>query len=313
LAFAVATAIAGETEDRWWVSSWSSKPHSQDGIMRLPYLALGLMALAQPSGAWGLQAFDRSRDRGPGLPTSMFGTYIQRGELLVYPFFEYYYDNNAEYSPSELGFGLDQDFRGKFRASEGLIFLGYGLSDRLAVEFEAAIISAKQQKAANDPSSMPAEVKESGVGDVEAQFRWRWNRETESRPEIFSYFETVFPVQRGTEKRLIGTRDWEFKLGGGIVRGFRWGTATVRLAAEYDGAEESITALGEYAVEYLRRISPGLRLFGAIEGTEDEVELIAEAQVFLRPNIFLKLNNAIGLTSKATDWAPEIGVMFSFR
>jgi hypothetical protein len=276
-------------------------------------VGLTVAVVAQPFEVQAQQEPDRLRDRGPGLPTSMFGTYIQRGELLVYPFFEYYYDNNAEYSPNELGFGLDQDFRGKFRASEGLIFLGYGFSDRLAVEFEAAVISAKQQKSPNDPSSMPAEVKESGVGDVEGQIRWRWNRETESRPEIFSYFETVFPVQRGTEKRLIGTRDWEFKLGGGIVRGFQWGTATVRLAAEYDGAEESITALGEYAVEYLRRVSPGLQLFAAIEGTEDEVELITEAQVFLRPNLLLKLNNAFGLTSKATDWAPEIGVMFSFR
>jgi hypothetical protein len=274
-------------------------------------VAFALVGFSQSEAAAQV-GFDRARDRGHGIPTSMFGTYIQRGELLVYPFFEYYYDNNAEYSPNELGFGLDQDFRGKYRASEGLIFLGYGLSDRLAVEFEAAVISARQEKSPDDPSAMPAELKESGIGDVEGQVRWRWNRETESRPEVFSYFETVFPVQRGTEKRLIGTRDWELKLGGGIVRGFRWGTATLRLAAEYDGAEVSI-ALGEYAVEYLRRVSPGLRLFGAIEGSEDEVELIAEAQVFLRPNIFLKLNNAVGLTSKATDWAPEIGVMFSFR
>jgi hypothetical protein len=28
-------------------------------------------------------------DRGTGIPTSMFGTYVRRGELLVYPFFEY--------------------------------------------------------------------------------------------------------------------------------------------------------------------------------------------------------------------------------
>jgi hypothetical protein len=119
-------------------------------------------------------------------------------------------------------------------------------------------------------------------------------------------------VQRGTEKRFIGTRDWELKLGSGVVRGFNWGTATLRLAVEYDGREKTL-ALGEYALEYLRRVSSRLRLFGAIEGTEDEVELITEAQVFLRPNLYLKLNNAVGLTSKATDWAPEIGLMFSFR
>jgi hypothetical protein len=27
----------------------------------------------------------------------------------------------------------------------------------------------------------------------------------------------------------------------------------------------------------------------------------------------VKLNNAFGLTSKATDWAPEIGVMITLR
>jgi hypothetical protein len=27
----------------------------------------------------------------------------------------------------------------------------------------------------------------------------------------------------------------------------------------------------------------------------------------------LKLNNALGVTPKATDWAPEIGVMFRLR
>ena len=28
------------------------------------------------------------QDRGTGVATSMFGTYVQKGELLVYPFFE---------------------------------------------------------------------------------------------------------------------------------------------------------------------------------------------------------------------------------
>ena len=36
-----------------------------------------------------VQQVDRSKDRGAGLPLSMFGSYINRGELIVYPFFEY--------------------------------------------------------------------------------------------------------------------------------------------------------------------------------------------------------------------------------
>ena len=76
-------------------------------------------ALAPFSSAGG-QSFDRHRDRGTGIPTSMFGTYVQPRELLVYPFFEYYRDANAEYSPNELGYGLDQDYRGRYWANERL-------------------------------------------------------------------------------------------------------------------------------------------------------------------------------------------------
>ena len=57
-------------------------------------------------------------------------------------------------------------------------------------------------------------------------------KENERRPEVFSYFETVFPLQ--DEYSLIGTSDWEFKLGTGITKGFSWGTITLRTAAEYD-------------------------------------------------------------------------------
>ncbi len=130
-------------------------------------------------------------DRGTGIASSMFGTYINKGEFIVYPYYEYYHDQNAEYKPAELGYGLEQDFRGRYRAHEGLIFFGYGLTDRIAVEFEAAVISATQYKASSDTSAMPAKLKESGLGDVESQLRWRWTPETVNRPEIFSYFETV--------------------------------------------------------------------------------------------------------------------------
>jgi hypothetical protein len=254
------------------------------------------------------QQNDRTRDRGTGIATSMFGTYIDKGELLVYPFFEYYSDKNAEYKPAELGYGLDRDFRGRFRAREGLLFFGYGISDRLAVEIEAAMITARQEKAADDPSAMPTVLEESGLGDVEGQLRWRWNRESDRKPELFNYFEVVAPLQK--HKKLIGTSTWELKLGTGVTRGFSWGTTTVRAAVAYD---EGKVEPGEYAVEYLKRVSSRLRVFAGIEGSDDEVELITETQWFLRPNIMLKLNNAFGITSKAADWAPEIGVMISLR
>ena len=252
----------------------------------------------------------RARDRGSGIPTSMFGTYIERGEWLLYPFFEYYRDNNLEYSPDEFGHSLDADFRARYRASEGLIFIGYGLTDRIAFEMEAAVIRARLTKAPDDVSTMPAVMKESGLGDVEGELRFRWNRETDRTPEVFSYFETVLPLQK--DKQLIGTQDWEFKFGTGMVRGFSFGTMTLRAAMEYDAADKNL-ALGEMAIEYLRRVNSRLRLYAGVEGNQDEIEGITEVQWWLGRNVVVKLNNSFGLTSKATDWAPEIGVVFRLR
>lgn len=86
---------------------------------------------------------------------------------------------------------------------------------------------------------------------------------------------------------------------------------TARAAVEYDHAEE-VVDLGEAAIEYLKRLSSSWRVFGAVEGSGDELELITEAQWHFSRRVLLKLNNAFGLTSKATDWAPEVGLLFSF-
>ena len=242
------------------------------------------------------------------MPTSMFGTYIKRHELLIYPFFEYYKDNDAEYKPSELGYGVDADFRGRYRANEALLFIGYGITDWLALELEGAVIDASLQKAPGDPSSMPARIEESGTGDVEGQLRARWNRESARRPEFFSYFEAVSPQQR--DKVLIGTPDWELKFGSGLIKGSSLGTFTFRVAAEYS-KETAKMQLGEYALEYLKRLSRRWRVYAGLEGTQDEVGLITEAQWLITDAMTLKVNNGFGLTSKATDWAPEIGIVFS--
>jgi hypothetical protein len=249
------------------------------------------------------------RDRGEGVATSMFGTYIERGELFIYPFYEYYHDNNLEYEPADFDFSSTEEFRGRYRAHEFLLFFGLGITDWLAVELEGAVIDATVTRAANDTiSGMPDELAESGLGDVEAQLRWRWSRETERRPEYFSYFETVFPLQK--DKVLIGTQDWEFKLGAGVIKGFAFGTWTARAAIAYDASENKFE-LGEYALEYLKRFSNLFRGTVVVEGSEDEIELILDAQFHVSPRVFVRLNTGIGLTSKATDLAPEFGVLFS--
>jgi len=279
---------------------------------RLGLVVLALLAATGGAGASrGYSAADSApaylRDRGAGMPLSMFGTYIEKGQLVVYPFFEYYRDSNLEYAPDELGRSQDTDYRGKYEATEELLFVAYGISDRLTLEMEGAIVQAELETSAEDHSGLPREIVASGLGDVEGQLRWRWAKETAGRPEVFSYFETVVPTQ--PEGSLIGTTDWEFKLGSGLVRGFSWGTMTVRGAVAYDRGAKDL-ALGEVALEYLRRLSPKWRVYAGIEGTQDEIELITEAQLRLSRKVFLKANSGFGLTSKATDWAPEVGVLF---
>jgi hypothetical protein len=249
-------------------------------------------------------------DRGEGVATSMFGTYVRGGETLVYPFFEYYKDDDFEYKPEELGYPGDQDHLGRYRASEGLIWVAHGFTEDLALELEAAVISASLDKAADDPSSVPSRIEESGLGDVEGQLRWRFQRETERRPELFSYFEFVIPHSK--DKVLIGTPGWELALGGGIAKGFGWGTLTARLAVSYEEASSSHFDLGEYAIEYLKRLSPAFRIYLGLEGSQDELELITELQWHFSRHAYLKVNNGLGLTPKATDWAPEVGVVFRF-
>jgi hypothetical protein len=250
------------------------------------------------------------RDRGTGVRMSMLGTYVRDGELLIYPFFEWYADHNLEYKPSELGYGLNRDYRGRFRASEGILFFAYGISPDLAVEFESAVITAELRKSASDSATVPQRFRESGLGDVEGQIRWRVQRENEHRPEVYTFFETVLPLQR--TRHIIGTQDWEFSAGFGLTRGFRWGTMTFRASAEYAREARQIDA-GEYAIEYMRQVSPAWRVITAVEGTQvDEVTLLTEVQWRFARNAIFKMNNGWGLTPNATDIAPEVGVMFNF-
>jgi len=250
------------------------------------------------------------RDRGPGVRTSVLGSYVRQGELLAYPFYEYYRDHNLEYKPLELGYGGSRvDYRGRYHANEGIMFFAYGVTRDLALEFEGAVISAEIQTSPDDTSSArPARMRESGLGDVEGQIRWRFQRETENRPELFTYFGTVFPLQKS--RRIIGTQHWEHFFGIGLTRGFRWGTLTVRTAAEYS---QGVFDAGEYAIEWLKRLSPAWRVVAGIEGNQvDEISLLTEIQWGMGPHATVKLNNALGLTPNATDFAPEVGIMFSF-
>jgi hypothetical protein len=286
----------------------------QSGHRAAGPFALGLLGAAAlaVSAAYGESAGPppHLEDRGEGIPTSQFGTYVGDGQFLVYPFYEYTTNNEAEYKPSELGFPGEDDFFGEQTEHEALIFLSYGISDRLAFEFESALwASSELRKDPNDPSGVPERIKESGLGDVESQLRWLWTKETAARPMLYSFWEVVFPLQK--DNVILGTQDWETALGFGAVRGFRWGTLNGRVSIKYD-AEDGQVEPGEYAIEYLKRTSPKRRWVATLEGEDDEVSLIGEAQLTLSPRAVLKLNCGFGLTKKAPDFAPEVGVIFTF-
>lgn len=249
------------------------------------------------------------KDRGTGVATSMFGTYIRRGEMIVYPYWEYYVDNNREYSPQEFNFVGARDFRGKFRESEGLFFVAYGLTENLAFQAEIAGAKASLEKASGDLSALPRKYEASGLASFETQLRWRMRKENERRPELWSYLDVVYPTNKANP--LIGTAGLEAELGFGITRGFRWGTLTARLSGAYGGASTTHFAVGEYGVEYLKRISPRWRVFAGINGHESAFTFITEAQWHVHKNVFIRFNQEIGLTPDANDWEPQLGILFT--
>lgn len=251
------------------------------------------------------------KDRGTGLPTSQFGIYVRKGEWLVYPAFEYYRDRELEYDPNEFGFPSVGEFKGRYRASEEVLFVAYGLSDRLAWELEGDAIHTSLHKAPEDLTGMPEELRQSGLGHVRTRLTWRWAEEKGRRPELFSYTEVFFPHDK--DKLLVGTADWVFHGGIGATRGYRWGTMTFRAGLLFEEASASATDWGEVSLEYLKHVSTRVTFFSSVLVREgDEVSLINEVQYRLSRHAVLKLNNGLGLTSHGFDWEPEIGVLFRF-
>jgi len=275
-------------------------------------LCLLCVFFAAPVRAKGEEQPAYLHDRGTGLPTSMFGTYVRGGEWLVFPFLEYSLDHNREYQPSKLGFELEGDFLGKYRHTRGQIFVAYGVTDWLAVEFEAATMRATLEKSPGDPSLMPSRISESGVGDIEGQLRLRLVREGNRRPEVFSYLEVTAPSNR--DKVLIGDAHWGFNPGVGVVKGFSWGTMTFRAGLEYNRETKQMD-IGEASLEYLKRLSPSWSVFAAFEGGEtgapDEWELVTGVQWRVADFLVLKVDNSFGLFLKSNDWALQIGGVFS--
>jgi hypothetical protein len=274
-------------------------------------LTLALALAAQPTSAQSARQPDFLADRGDAIRTSLLATYIKPREFIFYPFYEYTKTSNYEYKATDLGFVGDTDYQGKKTDQEYLIFLSYAWNDSWMFEFESALhAKVKFEKAANDPvAAVPRELRESGLGDTEMQVRWRYARETETRPEITFIAQTEFPLQK--KKKLLGTQAWGFGVGGVLTKGYPWGTMSLRGQINHD-REDKETRFGEYAIDYLKKLSPQWTVALTLEGEESELSIIGEAQYALSRNATLKLNLGQGLTKKDRQFAPEIGVLFRF-
>jgi hypothetical protein len=238
-----------------------------------------------------------------GPPASLFGTTIERGQLVIFPFLAFTRDHNLEYQPAEFGFALQDDVRGRFRSEQAQLFIAYGITDWLAVEVESSRIHARLDKAANDTSAMPGRIDESGFGDFEAQLRLR-------RGNFFGSIELLPPQQRS--KRLFGDAQWNVKGGIGFIRPLAWGTFLLRTTLEYNRGDGHWD-LGETALEFLRDLGAAGRLSLAIEGGEggapDDYGFVSGIRWRIGRGVFVKFDNALGLMSKATDWESQLGVM----
>ncbi|MGI9543327.1 MAG: hypothetical protein ACR2MX_08715 [Cyclobacteriaceae bacterium] len=245
-------------------------------------------------------------DRGNGMATSQNGVYVEKHDFVVAPFYQYSYSKDKDYVPSEFGFNSDEEFTGKSIDYDGILYVGYGINDWLMIEGRGGIVGARQYRNKADDSGFPEMISEHAVGDVEAQVRWRYGKETEKRPEVYSYLDFVFPFDK--EKTIIGTQNLEVKFGTGVIKGFSWGTISARASLQYIEGE-NVVETGIYAIEYLKRINNRLRIYVGIEGEQDDIGIAGDLQVFLAPWIFTRISNSFGLTPKATDYAVSFGVV----
>jgi len=250
------------------------------------------------------------RERGRGVRTSDFQTYVRRHQLLLLPAASYLKDHDFEYNPLDWGFGTQTDLRGELSRSSAQLLIVYGVTDWLAFELEGSYLSARFEKDARDTTATPARIRESGLGDFAGQIRVRFGQERGRRPEIWGSLEVI--PRNMKSKVLIGDKITDVKGEFGLTRGFHFGTMTLKTTVEYNHGDHHWD-LGETSLEYLRRLSPDFRLLLAIEGGEggapDEWVFVTAGQWRIASGCFLKFANGFGLMSKSTDWEPQLGIL----
>jgi hypothetical protein len=254
---------------------------------------------------------DFRRDRGNGVTTSLLGSFVRPGQRMAYLFYECERDTTAAYTGEDLGLAGDEEYVGKSLEYQGVLFLAWGLTENVALEFET--ILHQRATLTRDPddttTGMPDRLVESRYGAIEAQLHWRLAQETAHRPEFFANCE-VGPPDAG-DMVLLGNQGWEVEAGVGAIKGFSWGAMAVRASVAYDTDSGDID-VGEFAVEYSRRWTEHLRFAAAVFGEPAELSVLGELQWRFRRNAFMRINAAAGVTHEAPDFGAQAGVVFAF-
>lgn len=256
---------------------------------------------------------DYLRDRGTGIPTSLFGSFIAEDEVWVYLFYEYVLEDRFEYNPDDFGYEPDEDFLGKGHLHQALVFLGWGITDSLMLELEMSAYDHQTvERSDRDHGTGPRDLVESGLGTVEGQLRYRIMKETETWPDLYTFIGWELPFQR--TKHFIGASEWELFWGLGLVKGFKWGTINLYCNPFVWLPESEEESFGSVGFDYIKRLGEHWRLVLAAEssGGIQDWSAIGEVQYHVNDRLYFKFNCGFGLTEDEPVIAPEVGVMFRF-
>ena len=253
------------------------------------------------------------RDRGPGVATSIPGIYLNANAWLGFASYQHLDNRGFQYSPDEFGFADDNDYLGEYESSNGLIFAGYGIGNSLGLGLKVSSGTIKLTKASDDPSAMPAQMKESGISAIAPELTWRFMTENARRPELYTFVSVEIPQNR--DRNLIGTRDWVVLPGIGLNRGFSWATLSARMNYEYDAASASTIDFGKWSIEGQRRFSDAWWVSAGLEGQVGGANNFDEAwqNTFVQwrpgPRMTVRFGSRIGLTQQTKGWAGELGIV----
>jgi hypothetical protein len=235
---------------------------------------------------------------------------VSLGQLTAYPSFRRFENRGFDYSPDEFGFPLEEDFKGDYRASQGALFISYGLSADLSVGVRATVANARFRKASSDHSGLAGETTESGLEELSAEVAWRFSGNDGGPTELFLLTQILAP--HDGDKLFLGQDGVMILPRLALIRTLSWGLLDGRLGLEYDSGSETPFDVGRWSLHALGGLTGSLDLGGGFEGqigganNFDEVWLTTYLQWSARPNLMLRVSSDFGVTALTRGWSPQI-------